>query len=199
MPVLNAELYLALAIDSLLAQTFQDFEIIAINDGSTDHSGEILNVYATIDSRIRVFHHSMKGLVVTLNAGIDLARGEWIARMDADDIAQSNRFKIQLEQLYHTNADFCGGTVKYFDEGRATWRYPQSNEECGVQLLFGVPLAHPAVIRRTAAFKALRYNTRFMHTEDYDLWQRAWVSGYQFTNLQDIVLNYRVHMRQVSN
>ena len=97
LPVHNADPYLAVAMDSLLAQTFQDFEVIAINDGSTDLSGEILNEYGMIDSRVRLFHRAQRGLVVTLNEGIDLAHGEWIARMDADDIAFPHRFEPQLE------------------------------------------------------------------------------------------------------
>jgi len=199
LPVHNAEAYLPLALKSLLVQSFKDFEIIAINDGSTDLSGEILNKYAKRDSRIRVFHRPQRGLVPTLNEGIDLANGQWIARMDADDIALPFRFELQLEQLLRTDADFCGGAVKCFGDTRATLSYPQSNEACGAQLLFGVPVAHPAVIGRIAAFKSLRYDLRFMHAEDYDLWQRAWESGYQFTNLRDIVLYYRVHKKQVSS
>jgi len=197
-PVHNAEAYLPLALQSLLDQSFQDFEIIAINDGSTDLSGEILNEYAISDSRVRVFHRPQRGLVSTLNEGIDLACGQWIARMDADDIALPLRFEKQLDQLFRTDADFCGGAVKCFGDTRAIWHYPQSNEACGARLLFGVPVAHPAVIGRIAAFKALRYDFRFKHAEDYDLWQRAWESGYQFTNLQDIVLYIRVHEKQVS-
>lgn len=199
LPVHNADPYLAVAIDSLLAQTFKDFEIIAINDGSADRSGEILNEYALQDSRIRVFHRAQRGLVVTLNEGIDLARGEWIARMDADDIALPRRFELQLERLSRTDADFCGGAVQCFGNSRMIWHYPESNEACGVQLLFGVPVAHPAVIGRASCFRSLRYDSRYTHAEDYDLWQRAFKLGYKFVNLQDIVLHYRVHEKQVSS
>lgn len=199
LPVHNADPYLALALDSLLEQTFEDFEIIAINDGSTDLSGEILNEYAIKDSRIRVFHRAQRGLVETLNEGIDLTRGDWIARMDADDIALPRRFELQLEQLSRTDADFCGGALQCFGDSRATWRYPESNEACGVQLLFGVPVAHPAVIGRISAFKKLRYNPEFKNAEDYELWQRAWSIGKEFTNVQEIVMYYRVHKEQVSS
>ena len=198
LPVHSADPYLALALDSLLAQTFKDFEIIAINDGSTDLSGKILNEYALKDSRIRVFHRAQRGLVVTLNEGIDLARGEWIARMDADDIALPRRFELQLEHLFRTEPDFCGGAVQCFGDSRAIWRYPESNEAIGIQLLFNVPFAHPTVIGRAAAFRKLRYNSSFTHAEDYDLWQRAWTSGYQCTNVSDVVLRYRVHQNQVT-
>lgn len=198
LPVYNAEHYLTLALESLLEQTFHDFEIIAINDGSIDRSGQILDEFAKKDSRIRVFHRKQSGLIVTLNEGIDLARGEWIARMDADDIALPNRFELQLAQLSRTGADFCGGALKCFGESKAIWRYPDSNEACGVMLLFGVPFAHPAVIGRAKVFKDLRYDPRFTHAEDYELWQRAWQLGYVFTNVNDLILRYRVHQKQVS-
>lgn len=198
MPVYDAEPYLAFALDSLLEQTFQDFEIIALNDGSTDLSGQILTEYRDRDWRIRVFHRPQRGLVATLNEGVDLARGEWIARMDADDIALPQRFKLQLDHLSRTGADFCGGAVECFGNSSAVWRYPKSNAGCGVHLLFGVPVAHPAVMGRTAVFRCMRYRPSFRHAEDYDLWQRAWASGYHFINLDDIVLRYRVHQKQVS-
>ena len=198
LPVHNAEPYLILALDSLLEQTFPDFEVIAINDGSTDSSGQILNQYALKDSRIRVFHRQQRGLVLTLNEGIDLARGQWIARMDADDVALPRRFELQLIQLNLTDADFCGGAVVCFGESRTIYSYPQSNEGCGVQLLFGVPVAHPTVIGRRSAFISLRYDPKFKHAEDYDLWQRAWELGYKFTNVSDLILRYRVHKKQVS-
>ena len=198
LPVHNADPYLALALDSLLAQTFQDFEVIAINDGSTDLSGGILNDYELRDSRFRVFHRRQRGLVVTLNEGIDLARGEWIARMDADDIALPLRFELQLKQLSSTEADFCGGAMELFASSRGIKFYPESNEIFGVALLFSAPVAHPAVIGKAAIFRTLRYDTNFKHAEDYDLWQRAWGFGFRFTNVRDVVLRYRVHKTQVS-
>ena len=95
-----------------------------------------------------MFHRQQRGLVPTLNEGIDLVRGNWIARMDADDIALPTRFELQMKRLLSNNVDFCGGAVQCFGDSRAIWRYPESNEACGVQLLFGVPVAHPAVIGR---------------------------------------------------
>lgn len=198
MPVHNAAPYLHLAMNSILDQTFQDFEVIAIDDGSDDFSRRILNEYANRDPRIRVFHRLHRGLVPTLNEGIDLARGEWIARMDADDIALKHRFNLQLDLLVRTHSDFCGGAVKCFGDNSAVCQYPESNESCGIQLLFSVPFAHPAVIGRTSAFRELRYDSNYRHAEDYDLWQRAWASGFRLANLPDVVMRYRVHKAQVS-
>jgi glycosyltransferase involved in cell wall biosynthesis len=198
MPVHNAEQYLSIALDSLLGQSFKDYEIIAINDGSTDKSGAVLDGYANTYPCIRVFHRPQRGIVATLNEGIDLAGGEWIARMDSDDIALKCRLDLQLEHIIRFDSDFCGGAVQCFGESRALWRYPNSSEDCGVQLLFDVPLAHPAVVGRSAIFKHLRYDSNFKHAEDYDLWQRAWAAGCKITNIGDLVLNYRVHKKQVS-
>lgn len=197
-PVHNAELYLAFALDSILRQSYQDFEVIAINDGSVDLSGEILDDYANRFTNFRVFHRPQRGLVITLNEGIELARGTWIARMDADDISLSNRFELQLNYLITNSADFCGGSVEYFGDSRSIIRYPDSNECCGVQMLFSSPFAHPAVMGRTSAFESLLYDINFNHAEDYDLWQRAWASSYRFTNVNDVILRYRVHARQIS-
>lgn len=199
MPVYNAEEFLEEALDSVLRQSFGDFEVIAVNDGSADLSGKILDRYADSDKRIRVFHRSNNGLAATLNYGIALAKGKWIARMDADDIALPNRFMVQLDHLSRVGADFCGGGVEYFGDRRAVGRYPASHDCCGVQLLFNVPFAHPTVIGRTAAFKSLRYDEKFVHAQDFDLWQRAWVSGYRLTNVVDPVLRYRSHKRQISS
>lgn len=199
LPVYNAEKYISEAVESILAQTLPDFELILIDDGSTDGSGAILDSYAERDTRIRVYHQSQCGLVAALNGGIDLARGEWIARMDADDIALPNRFAVQVKQLRDAGADFCGGAVACFGDGRPVWRYPEIHEECGVRLLFDVPFAHPAVIGRRSAFQALRYDPACIGGEDYDLWQRAWAARYRFTNVREVVLRYRVHRNQTSS
>ena len=118
LPVYNAEKYLAEAIDSILNQTFTDFEFIIINDGSTDNSLSILQSYQTQDSRIRLFSRENKGIVMTMNEGIDLARGEWLARMDADDIAMPSRFERQLQHLKETSADICGAWIEFFGNTR---------------------------------------------------------------------------------
>lgn len=198
LPVHDAERYLPEALDSILAQTYADFELIAIDDGSTDNSGAILDDYARRDPRVRVFHRPQRGLVETLNEGLDLARGEWIARMDADDIALPHRLARQLQWLQATNADFCGGAVECFGGWRAVWRYPETHDACGVQLLFDVCFAHPAVIGRREAFRILHYDSGFAQAQDYDLWQRAWAAGFRLANVPDIVLRYRVHDKQVS-
>lgn len=198
LPVHNAETYLRESLESILAQSFREFEVIAIDDGSTDGSLAILKEYAARDRRIWIYSRERRGLVATLNEGIELAQGRWIARMDADDVALPERFAKQIEQLERTQADFCGGAVECFGGWRTIWRYPIGHEACEVRLLFDVPFAHPTVIGRAVVFKSLRYSDDFQQAQDYDLWQRAWAAGYQFTNIPEIVLRYRVHGQQVS-
>ncbi|MEJ5210015.1 MAG: glycosyltransferase [Burkholderiales bacterium] len=198
MPVFNAEAYVAEAVESILGQSVRNFEFIIIDDGSTDNSLSILKRYAAQDTRIRLISHENRGLVETLNEGIALARGEWIARMDADDVAMPDRFRLQLAALEREKADFCGGAVECFGAWRTVWSYPRTHEACEVRLLFHVPFAHPTVMGRCSAFAQLRYDSRFAHAEDYDLWQRAWARGYKLVNVPEIVLRYRVHGGQVS-
>ena len=198
LPIHNGERYLCEAIDSILSQTILDLELIAIDDGSTDRTQAILVKYAALDSRVRVITRERRGLVVTLNEGISLARGEWIMRMDADDVATSDRLAVQLEHLRLTNADFCGGSIECFGDWVAVWTYPIGQKACEVFMLFDTPFAHPAVTGRRSAFAALRYDPDKTHAEDYDIWQRAWAGGYRLTNVSSKVLRYRVHAKQVS-
>jgi glycosyltransferase involved in cell wall biosynthesis len=198
LPVYNAERYVGQAIESILGQTLGDFELIVIDDGSTDSSSDVIKRYAAQDRRIVPVSRENRGLVATLNEGIDLARGQWIARMDADDIALPNRFERQIAHLRQTGADLCGGAVRCFGNRKAVWRFPISHEGCEVQLLFDVPFAHPTVIGRKELFATLRYDPAFETSEDYDLWQRVWAAGYRMINVPDVVLRYQVHGGQVS-
>ncbi|WP_231833783.1 glycosyltransferase family 2 protein [Thermosynechococcus vestitus] len=198
MPVFNAEAYVGEAIESILGQSFRDFEFIIIDDGSTDNSLSVLKRYAVQDARIRLISRENRGLVATLNEGIALARGEWIARMDADDVAMPNRFIVQLAALERERVDFCGGAIQCFGALRSVCFYPLTHEACEVHLLFGVPFGHPTVIGRHSAFAELGYDPDYPYAEDYELWQRAWGRGYKFVNVPEVVLRYRVHAGQVS-
>src|SRR6185369_4386478 len=114
LPVYNGEKYLAEAIDSILGQTLTDFELIIIDDGSTDNSLAILKQYKQRDNRIRLIARENRNLATTLNDLIDLAQGEWVARMDQDDIALPHRFEKQLQWLEQTGADICGSSIRFF-------------------------------------------------------------------------------------
>lgn len=198
LPVYNAEMYVGEAIKSILGQTFSDLELIVINDGSTDNSLDILQEFSGKDSRIKLVSRENQGLVATLNEGIRIADGRWIARMDADDISLPNRLERQVTWLERKGIDICGSWVECFGERSTIWRYPISHEGCEAQLLFDVPFAHPTVVARAEVFRKLAYDKRYVCAQDYDLWQRAWVAGFKLGNVPEPLLRYRMHTGQVS-
>ncbi|HAS7841575.1 TPA: glycosyltransferase family 2 protein, partial [Vibrio cholerae] len=132
MSVYNGEKYLGEAIDSILKQTFSDFEFIIINDGSTDKTLEIIKSYMKKDDRIVLVSRENKGLIVSLNEGLDLAKGQYIARMDADDISIKSRFEKQIEFL-DSNPDIgvCGTWVEVFGENIKSkkWKMPTQDPD----------------------------------------------------------------------
>lgn len=200
LPVYNGEKYLAEAIESILAQTFTDFELIIINDGSTDDTLVILQRYQAVDKRIRLLSRENKGLVATLNEGVALAQGAWLARMDQDDIAMPQRFERQLQFLMQTGADICGCWVQFFGSSDLRIiKYLQSDAAIKMALLFGSAFAHPTVMMRTALIKRLHYDGMWENAEDYDLWIRAAQAGWLMTNVPEVLLHYRQHTTQMSS
>lgn len=199
MSVYNGAQFLASAIESILNQTFRDFEFIIVNDGSTDSSPVVLDEYAHRDRRIRLISRENRGLIVSLNEGIASARGKWIARMDADDISFLDRFEKQMTWLQKTGADICGGSVKLFGARTCrTWRYEQDDDVIKLQLCFNAPFAHPTVVIRTELAQKHPYDSLAKHGEDYDLWTRLALAGAKMTNVRETVLRYRVHAQQIS-
>lgn len=199
MPVYNGEKYLAEAIDSILAQTFEDFEFIIIDDGSTDNSLAILQEYQKLDSRIRLITRENRNVAATLNEIIFLARGKWIARMDQDDIALPQRLECQLEWLERTGADISGSWVRRFGTSdQRIVKLRQTDEAIKMEMLFCSPFAHPSVMVRTAMIKKLLYDETRWEAEDYDLWVRAAEAGWKMTNIPEVLLSYRVHPEQIS-
>ena len=199
LPVYNGEKYLAEAIDSILVQSFTNFELIIIDDGSIDNSLSILKHYHSLDTRIHLVTRENRNLVATLNESIDLARGEWIARMDQDDISLPNRFERQMQWLQKSKADICGSWVRYFGgSDRRTWRGYESDDAIKMDMLFKNPFAHPSVMMRTHLVKKLKYDPRSEMAEDYDLWVRAAQAGLKMTNVPEVLLMYRRHDFQIS-
>lgn len=199
MPVYNGERYLAEAIDSILSQTFADFELIIIDDGSTDNSLQVLREYQKRDARIRLIARENRDLATTLNDIIGFARGKWIARMDQDDIALPHRFERQLKWLEQTGADLCGSWIQYFGAGdRRIWKTFQTDEAIKMDMLFKCPIAHPTVIMRAKLIKHLRYDKAWEKAEDYELWIRAAMAGWKMANVQEVLLLYRRHKEQIS-
>jgi len=205
MPVYNAEQYLAEAVDSILQQTFTDFELIAIDDGSTDGSGALLETYADRDDRVCLISRENRGLVATLNEGIDRAKAPLVARMDADDICYPERFAIQMAYMAeHPDVLCLGGRFELIDgENRLLTQLTEAPlDDAGIQqkLLSGVcVISHPSVIfRRDAVIDAGYYDPDTMLAEDLDLWLRLGERG-KLAIVPEIVLRYRVHENTVSS
>ena len=199
MPVYNGERYLAEAIDSILAQTYNNFELIIIDDGSTDNSLQVLRGYEKRDARIRLVARENRNLATTLNDIIDLARGKWLARMDQDDIALPQRFERQLQWLERTEADIAGSWIQRFGTSdKRIVKLCQSDEAIKIELLFCSPFAHPSVMIKTELVRSLQYDKTWEKAEDYDLWERAAEAGWKMTNVPEVLLLYRVHIAQIS-
>ena len=201
MPVFNGEKYLRDAMDSILSQDFTDFEFLIINDGSTDGSQKIIDSYT--DSRIRVLNNENNiGLVNTLNKGLESALGEYIVRMDCDDVSLSNRLSVQVAFMdKNINVGACGSFYNLMlNEKKAVVDFPLKNEEISGFMVFNSPMAHPTVIIRKSLIDAhrLRYRSEYIHAEDYDLWsQLSEIS--ELANVSDVLLNYRVHENQITS
>lgn len=195
MPVYNAARFLPQAVESILNQSFTDFELVAIDDGSTDHSYEILAEYQQHDPRIKIHRQPQnKGLVEALNTGCQFATGEYIARMDADDVSLPHRFEKQLAFMRNNpEVGVLGAWVDYVDEhglypGRV-WHPPVSPWVIKWRLLFGPPLAHPTWIFRRKLGESLGFY-RPLKVEDYDFLVRA-SRLTQIANVPEVLLHYR--------
>lgn len=204
LPVYNAAAYLKESIDSILAQTFTDFEFVIINDGSTDRSEGIIKEYN--DERIKYYkNEGNKGLIYTLNKAIDVAEGAFIARMDADDIALPQRLQEQVAWLrerpatdivasFSDEIDGSGTSVGYFAADRKTVTAKQIRNKLPVHNC----LTHPTVLGRALVFKHYKYSYTQPNIEDYDLWLRLSADGKVIEKVPKILLLYRVHQSSVT-
>lgn len=198
MPAFNDGRFIREAIDSILAQTFGDFELLIIDDGSTDDTPAILA--AISDPRLRVVRNDEnRGLVFTLNLGIEQSRGRYIARMDADDIAEPHRLAAQYAFLEeHAEISIAGSSRTLIDEaGRYVATAAAVPDDAGIRwkCLLGNPFAHPTVMMRRDLL--LRHNLRYRdayRAEDYDLWPRL-LAVTQGANLAEPLVRYRLRHR----
>lgn len=198
LPCYNAAAHLPETLASLSGQTFRDFECIAIDDGSTDATRVILEAHAAIDLRFKIISRENRGLIATLNEGIAAAHGEWIARMDADDIAHPTRLEKQLAHAEQTGADICGCWIRFFGDRQGEWRMPVEDSAIRTYLMFNSPLAHPTVLARASLMKAHPYDPAHQHAEDYGLWCTLALAGATFTNVPEVLLDYRTHAGQIT-
>ena len=203
MSVYNGERYLREAVDSILAQTFGDFEFLIIDDGSTDASAAILREYAARDARVKLTVRENKGLTVTLNEAFAQSRGRYLARMDCDDVALPTRFAAQAALLDGNAEVACtGGWFQLIDgAGRllTTLRPPADDAAIQAKLVRGHnAICHPcAMIRRAAMERVGGYDTRFKTSQDLDLWLRLGEVG-KLANVAEPVLRFRLHEASVS-
>ncbi|MBC7388038.1 MAG: glycosyltransferase family 2 protein [Opitutaceae bacterium] len=198
MPVYNAEKYLKVAIDSILAQTFSDFEFLIFNDGSTDKSADIISSYQ--DQRV-VFIDSKEnlGYVRHLNVGLKMARGKYIARMDADDISFPQRFEKQVSLLEkQTATGICSSWIIYTDNEELR-KFPVESQELIDQLLIENPISHPASMFRNEIIKKhnLFYDEKYMPSEDFKLWSQIGIYS-NLHNIPEPLIYYRRHPGQIS-
>jgi glycosyltransferase involved in cell wall biosynthesis len=203
MPVYNAERYVGEAVESILNQSFTDFEFIIINDGSTDRSLQILQHYAQQDDRIHLVSRENRGLVNTLNEGLALARTPLLARMDADDVAYPERFSVQKEFLdRNPNHLLIGSRVLIIDDdGDAICEmgshFKHNDIVEGLLSRQGQLIYHPSVMFRTKAVLDLgSYRNKYPHVEDLDLFLRISEKG-QIENFNSVLLKYREHFEKI--
>lgn len=197
MAMYNASLYLRECIDSILTQTFGDFELLIVDDGSEDDSVAIVQSYN--DSRIRLFCNQ-HDYIESLNMLLREARGEYIARMDADDVMMPYRLELQIGYMkVHRNIDILGGAIQYFgkEEGRIV-AYKSQIVTAG-DLLNGNVLSHPTVMMRASSVTGLYYDPHYIYAEDYQFWCQAFKAGLKITNIQDVVTKYRIGNTNVSS
>jgi glycosyltransferase involved in cell wall biosynthesis len=202
MSVYNAESYLRDAIDSILQQTFKEFEFVIIDDASSDNSKQIIQSY--LDKRIKLIENEQNlGLTRSLNKGIGYCEGEFIARMDADDVAAPHRLKEQWSFMReHPEVGVCGSWVYYSSQGgsQVLWKYPLRDEDIRIELLLKSRIAHPSAMIRKKVLTDhhLSYDTEFTTSQDYDLWVR--MSHYcKLANLPEPLLTYRYHTQSISS
>ena len=204
MPAYNSSRYLSYSIDSVISQSYKNFELILIYDQSEDDTLEIINKYVVDDPRIFKYFSGKNSISDALNLGIENCKGSLIARMDSDDICFKDRFENQVNYLQKNNLDICGGNVEFIDsEGQTKGisQLPESDLSCSLSLAFLCPFIHPAVMIKKNFLDDfdLKYGqTRFNNAEDLDLWIRMKECGANLGNMSKVLIKYRVSKNSLS-
>ncbi len=199
LPVYNSQNYVKAAIESILNQTYKNFTLFIINDGSTDHSEEVILSFK--DKRIvYIKNETNLGLVASLNLGLEKANGVYIARMDADDISLPNRFEKQINYLErHPEVAVLATKLLMVDEAGKEIGFWNDDFDSVTQkdILINMPkincIGHPTVMMRNEAIKGFRYNKKFKNSEDWGLWLTLLANGLVIDKLDEVLLKYRVH------
>jgi hypothetical protein len=199
MPVHDGAAFLRPAVESILGQSYRELELLVMDDGSRDESAAIVASFR--DPRVRLHGRAeRRGLVATLNEGLDLVRTEYVARMDADDVAHPERLARQVTFLdAHPSVAVLGTAVKDIGAQRRGYALPRDHGAIRARLLFDWAIAHPSVMLRPVVLRAhgLRYDPAYPHAEDYALWVEV-AARAEVANLPEQLLQYRHHDCQVS-
>lgn len=198
MSVYNGSKYLNESVESILKQTFVDFEFLIIDDCSLDDSLETLKLFASKDSRIKLYTNTENlGLTKNLNKLIKVAEGEFIARMDADDISENNRFQRQIDYFNnHADIDILGTYSSDIDENGKVFRKrttPLVHEDIIKILPMLCPMTHPSIMFKKNSFEKIGfYNDKYLTSQDLDMYFRAVGSGLKFANIPEYLFKYRM-------
>jgi len=197
-PVYNDQRFLRLAVNSIVGQTYKNLEILIVNDCSTDQTNQIISELKKRDERVKeISIDENRGIANALNCGFNHSKGEFIARMDSDDVALPNRIEVQLNQMLHNpKLDILGSAIFIIDsENKIIGKrsYPRSDRDIRSSLYYQCPFAHPSVVFRKRILKEpFIYSTEYLFAEDYELWLRLSSKGYIFENQVEPLICYRL-------
>ncbi len=204
MSVYNGETYLREAIESVINQTFQNWELVIINDCSTDSTAEILAEFASKDERVKVYPNEVNlKLPTSLNKAISLSSGKYIARMDADDICLPDRFEKQYKFM-EENSDVALSSCRFMTVKNGVYASGGAGGRCDFEalramLLVTNPILHPGVIAKAEVMKKFNYDTTLTCTEDLELWTRMIMENQKIQILPECLLIYRLHDKQITS
>lgn len=200
MAAYNSAKYISEAIESVLAQTYSNFEFIIVDDGSTDGTRGVIERYD--DPRIiKIFLKENGGLIAARNHIASVAKGKYLALLDADDFAMPERLAIQVRFLEDNAVDVCGAdhwTLNQETGVKKSSKQRHSDSDIRALLTVCSPLCNPAVMGKTEVFKRLQYKKSYLYAEDYCLWTNISVAGYKFSNIKEKLIIYRLHSSQNS-
>lgn len=195
MTAYNSEMYIAETIKSILEQTYVDYELIIVDDGSTDSTTDIINSF--FDNRITLIcNNTNSGICFSSNRGIEAATGEYIARIDSDDICHKDRIEKQVEYLdSHDDIFMCAGSITRFKTGSKKQRkfiMGQNTEEIKFRLMYSNPICHSTVMFRREEYMSMLYcYKKYIHSQDYYLWTNFLVDGKKVAVINDCIVDYR--------
>lgn len=203
LPVNRDDGYLDTAVDSILNQTFRDFELLIIANNCTDDLWFKIENFKKLDIRIKIFRLNLGGLTFALNYGLNIATGEYIARMDADDISLPERLQKQVDFLdKNTSVVILGAQISYIDDEGDLSLFTASilpKNPSEKVAYYKCPIYHPTVMFRKSTILAIGGYKYGFYGEDFELWLRCIKNNLKIVNLPDTLLNYRIHDNQVSS